>query len=206
VPLVRSPLAAIHAQLGADVAVESGAETVRSYGNVGAERVAIAETVGLADVTVRSKVDVHGDVERAVRLFPVHLVARIANDWAVLLSPPGSVSDHVVSMQAAVGGATMVTDVTHLYAGFALCGPLLADAVSRLSSWDPASLQPGTATGAPIADVRAIVVRPEAPPDLLEVYVATELGRYAWGAIHDVVEGLGGEPVGWDALREQGWR
>jgi hypothetical protein len=75
-----------------------------------------------------------------------------------------------------------------------------------LSSWDPASLRPGKATGAPIADVRAIVVRPEAPPDLLEIYVATELGRYVWGAMHDVVEGMDGEPVGWDAIRERGWR
>jgi glycine cleavage system aminomethyltransferase T len=206
VPLVRSPLAAIHAQLGADVAVEAGAETVRSYGSVGAEKTVIAETVGLADVTVRSKVDVRGDVDRVVSLFSADPVARIANDLALLLSRPGSVADRVVSMQTAVGDAAMVTDVTHLYAGFALCGPLLADAISRLSSWDPASLEPGTATGAPIADVRAIVVRPERPPDLLEVYVATELGRYVWGAIHDVVERLGGEPVGWDALRAQGWR
>lgn len=206
VPRVRSPLTAIHAQLGADVAVEAGAEMVRSYGDVDAERAVIARTAGLADVTVRSKIDVRGDVDRIVSLFPGDLIARIADDWAVLLSPPGSVADRVISMQTAAGPAAMVTDVTHLYVGFVLCGPLFADAVSRLSSWDPASLRPGNATGAPIADVRAIVVRPEAPPDLLEIYVATELGRYVWGVIHDVVEGLGGEPVGWNALRERGWR
>lgn len=205
-PLVRSPLATIHAQLGADVAVEAGAEIVRSYGDVGAERAVIADAIGVADVTVRSKVDVRGEVDRVVTLFPADVVARIAVDWVVLLSPPGSVADRVASMQTAVGPAAMVTDVTHLYAGFALCGPLLADGVSRLSSWDPNTLERGTATGAPIADVRAIVVRPERPARLLEVYVATELSRYVWGAIVDVVERLGGQPVGWDALRARGWR
>jgi hypothetical protein len=33
-----------------------------------------------------------------------------------------------------------------------------------------------------------------------------ELARYAWRSILEVVERLGGQPVGWDALREQGWR
>lgn len=205
-PLVRSPLTTVHALLGADVVSEAGAEMVRSYGELDAERTAIAETIGVADVTVRGKVEVRGDVDPVVSLFPAEVVARIAEDWVVLLSPPGSVADRVASMQADVGRAAMVTDVTHLYAGFVLCGPLLADAISRLSSWDPATLAPGKAAGAPIADVRAIVVRPEPLPHLIEVYVAMELSRYVWGAIHDVVEGLGGEPVGWDALREVGWR
>ena len=205
-PLLRSPLATVHSLLGADVGAEAGAEIVRSYGDVGAERTVIAEAIGVADISVRAKIDVRGDVDRVVSLFPADVIARIATDWVLLLSPPGSVIDRVASMQTAAGPAAMVTDVTHLYAGFALCGPLLGEAVSRLSSWDPASLQPGMATGAPIADVRAIVVRPERPAYLLEVYVATEFARYAWRAIVDVVQRLGGEPVGWDALRELGWR
>jgi glycine cleavage system aminomethyltransferase T len=186
--------------------VDAGAEIVRSYGDVGAERLAVAEAIGVADVTVRAKVDVRGDVDRVVSLFPADVVARIAKDWVVLLAPPGSVADRVASMQTAAGRTAMVTDVTHLYAGFALCGPMLAHAVARLSGWDPATLEPGSATGAPIADVRAIVVRPERPAQLLEMYVATELARYVWRAIVDVVRRLGGQPVGWDALRAQGWR
>ena len=43
-------------------------------------------------------------------------------------------------MQAAVGTAAMVTDVTHLYAGFVLGGSPLSDALARLTSWDPATL------------------------------------------------------------------
>ena len=109
-------------------------------------------------------------------------------------------------MQAAVGTGAMVTDVTHLYAGFALAGPSLSDALARLTSWDPSGLDVGSATGAPIADVRAIVRRREASEPVMEVWVAMEFARYAWRSILEVVERLGGEPVGWDALRELGWR
>ena len=37
----------------------------------------------------------------------------------------------------------MVTDVTHLFAGFALAGPRLPDVLARPTSWDPASLARG---------------------------------------------------------------
>jgi glycine cleavage system aminomethyltransferase T len=109
-------------------------------------------------------------------------------------------------MQEAVGAAAMVTDVTHLYAGFALGGPSLSDALARLTSWDQSGLGVGGATGAPIADVRAIVRRREASVPVVEIWVAMEFARYAWRSVLEVVERLSGEPVGWDALRELGWR
>jgi glycine cleavage system aminomethyltransferase T len=205
-PLLRSPLASIHAGLGADVVIERGAEVVRSYGDPDRERAAIADGIGVADITVRAKIDIRGDVDRALSPIPADVVARIAGDWALLFSPPGSMTERVASMQAAAGTSAMVTDVTHLYAGFALAGPSLPDALARLTGWDPSTLDAGTATGAPIADVRAIVVRREASVPLLEVWVAMEFARYVWRSVLQVVERLGGEPVGWEALREKGWR
>ena len=71
------------------------------------------------------------------------VVARIAKDWAMVFAAPGPVADRVAAMQAAVGTAAMVTDVTHLYAGFALAGPALSDALARLTSWDPSALDVG---------------------------------------------------------------
>ena len=100
----------------------------------------------------------------------------------------------------------MVTDVTHLFAGIALIGPRLPEVIERATSWDPATLARGDATGAPIAEVRALVVRRDIAAVVLEVYVATELARYVWEALSGVVGGLGGAPVGWQALRAEGWR
>jgi glycine cleavage system aminomethyltransferase T len=205
-PTLRSPLASIHAGSGADVVTDGGAEAVRSYGDPDRERAFLAESIGVADITVRAKIDVRGDVDLALSPAPGDVVARIAGDWALVFLPPGSVTQRVASMQAASGSSAMVTDVTHLYAGVALAGPALPDALARLTAWDPSTLDTGAATGAPIADVRAIVVRRDASVPLLEVWVAMEFARYAWRSIHEVVERLGGGSVGWDALRERGWR
>lgn len=203
---LRSPLGTAHGRRGAEVGTEGGAEFVRSYGDRDAELAVVGSSIGVADVTVRAKIDVRGDVERIVSLFPAGVIARIADDWAVLFSRPGPVDGRVASMQTAAGASTMVTDVTHLYAGFALAGPLVGEAVARLTSWDPATLAPGHSTGAPFADVRAIAVRREGSLDVLEIYPAMEFARYLWDELVAVVERLGGAPVGWDALQADGWR
>ena len=203
-PLLRSPLAPLHASLDATIGVEGGAEFVRSYTDPESERVALTKRVGIADVTVRAKIDVRGDVAAALHATDDAGLA-IADDWTLLLLPPGRVVERVAEMQAAAGQKAMVTDVTHLYAGFAIAGPTWADAVERLTSWDPSTLAAGEATGAPIADIRAVAVRRETEVPVLEIFVATEFAGYAWRSILEVVEGLGGGPVGWDALREQGW-
>jgi glycine cleavage system aminomethyltransferase T len=203
---MRSPLAGVHSRLGAEVGIEAGAEFVRSYADPDAERAVVAGGIGCADITVRAKIDVRGEVDRTLSLFPADVIARIAKDWAVLFSPPGSVTDRVASMQTAAGSPAMVTDATHLYASFALAGPAMPEAIARLTSWDPATLAPGAATGAPIADVHALLVRRETAVPILEISVSMEFTRYAWRSILEVVERLGGAPVGWDALRAEGWR
>jgi glycine cleavage system aminomethyltransferase T len=99
----------------------------------------------------------------------------------------------------------MVTDATHLLAGFALAGPELHTVLERTTSWDPSSLAPGEAAGAPIAEVGALLVRRDLSVPVLEVYVGTESARYAWEVLSGVVSELGGAPVGWQALRAEGW-
>ena len=100
----------------------------------------------------------------------------------------------------------MVTDATHLFACFALIGPRLPEVIQRATSWDPATLARGEATGAPIADVRASLVRRAIAPVVFEVFVATEFARYVWETLSGIVSDLGGAPVGWQALRAEGWR
>ena len=205
-PVLRSPLMSVHRANGAMTQVDDGAEVVRSYGDADAEREILTGTVGVADITVRGKIDLRGRTEGLVEPRADDVVARIAEDWTLVFAPPGPVTERVTSMASRAGRDAMVTDVTHLYAGFALAGPALPEVIARLTSWDPATVPPGNATGAPIADIRAIVVRRQTSLPLLEVFVAMEFARYAWRSISEVVERLGGCPVGWDALHEQGWR
>lgn len=204
-PVRRSPLARIHEGLGAVVDREAGWELVAHYGHESVEGAAVKDAVGLADVTARGKIDVRGGIDGALSSAGDALAARISPEWALVLTEPGGEEVLVPKLESAAGSGAMVTDATHLFAGFALAGPSLPEVLERLTSWDPASLKPGSATGAPIADVRAVVVRRDLDVPVLEAYVATEFARYAWEAVLDAVRRTGGAPVGWNALRAQGW-
>jgi glycine cleavage system aminomethyltransferase T len=195
----------MHEGLGAVVDREAGWEVVAHYGDESVEGGTLAGAVGLTDVTPRGKIDVRGAIDGALSSAGDALTARISNEWALLLTEPGGEEVLVPKMESAAGAGAMVTDATHLFAGFALAGPALPEALERLTSWDPASLRPGEATGAPIADVRAVVVRRDLDVPVLETYVATEFARYAWEAVFDAVRRSGGGPVGWSALRARGW-
>jgi len=204
-PIRRSPLSRMHSDLGAVPEDEAGWELVAHYGDEPDERALVRGAIGLADVTARGKVDVRGSVEDALSAAGDVLTARIADDWALVLTEPGGEDVLVPKLESAAGPGAMVTDVTHLFVGFALAGPALSDVLARLTSWDPASLAAGEATGAPIADVRAVVARRDLEIPVLEAYVAAERARYAWETVLDAVRRTGGGPVGWRALRAEGW-
>ncbi len=184
---------------------ESGWEIPASYGDDVAERETIRGSVAIADVTARAKVDVRGEIARAAPAAADALVAEIADDWAIVLGRPGEESRLLTGLETAAGAAAMVTDVTHLFVGFALAGPRISEMFARTTSWDPSTLGRGEATGAPVAEIPAVVVRRDLPSAVVELYVASELGRYAWETLAGVVAGLGGAPVGWQALRAEGW-
>jgi len=204
-PIRRSPLARWHADLGGVPDREAGWELVAHYGDEAAERATLRDGVGLADVTARGKIDVRGSLDGALSGAGDVLAARIADDWALLLSEPGGEEVLVPKLASAAEPGAMVTDATHLFVGFALAGPDLQEALVRLTSWDPASLAEGEAAGAPLGDVRAVVVRRDLPLPVLEAYIATEFARYAWETVLDAVRRAGGSPVGWRALRAGGW-
>jgi len=204
-PIRRSPLSRMHADLGAVLEHEAGWELVASYGDEADERARVRDGIGLVDVTARGKVDVRGSLDGVLSAAGDVLTARIADDWALVLAEPGGEEVLVPKLESAAGPGAMVTDVTHLFVGFALAGPALSDVLARLTSWDPSSLATGEATGAPIADVRAAVARRDLEVPILEAYVAAEFARYAWETVLDAVRRAGGGPVGWRALRAEGW-
>ncbi len=202
-PVRRTPMARMHERLGVTIEVEAGWELPVAYADEGAP---LQGSIGLADLTPRAKIDVRGTVEGALGVAGDGLIARIAPDWGLVLDAPGAEEILLPKLEQAANAGAMVTDATHLFAGFGLVGPRLDDALARLTSWDPATLPAGSATGAPIGDVRAIVARRDLTFAMLEVYTAAEFARYAWETIFDVVQRLGGGPVGWRALRAAGWR
>jgi aminomethyltransferase len=205
-PIRRSPAARLSSRRGAVFVEEAGWEIPASYGDDAAERDAIRDGVAVADITARAKVDIRGDLPEEFFVPAGAIVARISREWAVILGEPDTEADLMRAIEPLAGPRTMVTDVTHLFSGFALVGPRLPEVIERATSWDLATLARGEATGAPIVEVRALVVRRDIAAVVLEVYVATELARYVWETLSDIVGGLGGAAVGWQALRAEGWR
>ena len=201
----RSPAARLAAHAGAVFVEEGSWEIPASHGDDEAERSAIRSAVTITDITARAKVDVRGETVRALPAAVGSLLARIADDRAIVLGAPGEETRVLAALEAAAGSATTVTDVTHLFAGFALAGPRLPELLERTTSWDPASLSAGEATGAPIVEIGSVMVRRDLPLPVLEVYVGAEYARYAWESLAGVAAGLGGAPVGWQALRAEGW-
>jgi glycine cleavage system aminomethyltransferase T len=202
-PIRRTPLSRYHQRLGVSVEAEAGWLLPVAYPDEGAH---LRRSIGLVDLTPRAKIDARGSVEGMLGAAGDALVARIAPDWAMVLDAPGAEEILLPKLEQAAGTDAMVTDATHLFAGFCLAGPLLGEALARLTTWDPSTLARGAATGAPIGDVRAVVARRDLAIPTLEVYTATEFARYAWETLAAVVHQLGGGPVGWRALRAEGWR
>lgn len=202
-PVRRSPASRLHAAAGAVLEREAGWDLPARYGDIAAERERLRTSVAIADVTPRAKVDVRGHFDWTFEVAG-GIGARVGPDWGLILGAPGDEDRLMAAVQAAGPGA-MVTDVTHLFAGYALAGPALDDLMTRITGWDHRRLPPGAATGATIGDVRAIVVRRDLAFPCLEVYVASEFARYAWETYAGAVARTGGGPVGWSALREEGW-
>jgi heterotetrameric sarcosine oxidase gamma subunit len=185
---------------------EAGWEIPASFGDDAAERAAIRDGVAIADITARAKVDIRGDLPESIFAPAGAIVGRVSREWALVLGEPDAEADLMRAVEPLAGSRTMVTDVTHLFAGFALAGPRMPEVIERTTSWDPTTLARGEATGAPIAEVRAVLVRRDIAAVVLEVFVATEFARYVWETLSSIVSGLGGAPVGWQALRAEGWR
>jgi glycine cleavage system aminomethyltransferase T len=202
----RSPAARLSSRRGAVFVEEAGWEIPASYGDDATERAAIRDRVAIADITARAKVDVRGPFPEALALPGDATVARISTEWAVVFGEPDTEARLLRAIEPLAGSATMITDVTHLFAGFLLAGPDLSAVLERTTSWDPTTLAPGEGTGAPIVEVRALMLRRDLSVPVMEVYVATEYARYVWETLSGVVAGLGGAPVGWQALRAEGWR
>ena len=202
----RSAVARLSSRRGAVFVEEAGWELPASYGDDAAERAVIRDRVALADISARAKIDVRGRVPHPLPLPDDGAPARISPTWTIVFGPPDAESRLLDAIGAAAEPGATVSDVTHAYAGFALLGPDVPRVLERATSWDPSTLAPGGAAAAPIVEVPAVIVRRDLPVSAIEVFLGVEYARYAWEELSRVVGALGGQPVGWQALRAEGWR
>lgn len=222
-PVRRSPAHRRHLDLGAEFVTEARWEIPASYGPEENERQVIEGGLAIADITARSKVDLRGAIDLPLSSLAeappgaisvatadgsaagrMHL-ARVGSEWAIVLAEPDGGERCLTAVERAADGyEVLVTDVTGLYAGFALAGPRALELLSRLTALDLSGLRAGTCSAARVAEIPGILVR-TAHDGIVELYVGSEYGRYAWETLLEVGEGLGGAPVGWNALRARGW-
>jgi glycine cleavage system aminomethyltransferase T len=207
-PVMRSPLTEHHRKLNAQLALQDGWELPRNYGDVEGERRAIREGLGIADITARGKIDLRGAVDASLAsLLQTRSaqLARLSRDWALVLTPAASLKSALHLMEQAAGRSTMVTDATSIYAGLALVGPRVPELLLRLTAVDLAHLTPGYSLVTQMLRIPAILLRRDLPAMVVEAYIASEFARYAWEAIFTAGHPLEPQPVGWDALRAEGW-
>jgi len=204
--LRRSPAARLEAAVGGVSIEQDGWAITASFGDDAAERDSIRRSVALVDITARAKIDLRGAVDEVLPAAGGSLVGRISEEWTLLLGRPGEEGRLLRTLEAvAAGRSTMVTDATHVHAAFALAGPRISDVLARTTSWDGDRLGRGEAAAAPIAEIPSVVLRRDLEVPILELYVPSEFGRYAYETLSGVVGRLGGRPVGWQALRAEGW-
>jgi len=204
--VMRSPVHHHHVARGARFVRESRWDLPAGYAAIDAERRIIRDGLAIADITARGKADLRGSIGdlRARVPLPVDSVfARLSPTWALCLTPPGAIEGWIPDAEEAAGESTMVTNATSVYAGFVVLGSQVPALLNRLTALDLSRIEPGMAVGTQVVKVPGLVVRGEGA---VEVYVGSEYGRYAWESLLTIGHPLGLEPVGWDALRAEGWK
>jgi glycine cleavage system aminomethyltransferase T len=225
-PVMRSPLHRAHERLAATFGRDGDWEFAASYGGEAAEAGtrAVAEGVGVADITARGKVDLRGAIgdlfARIARtsegwepgtIVPIEpapseehpgLIGPISDRWAILFCPPSSLDTRMEELDRPSSAATMVTDVSSQYAGIALTGPKTADLLERITPFDIRGLEPDACVATRALELTAIVLRRE---PVVELWVSASSARYAWEAVLHAGAHLGAAPVGRDALSTLGW-
>jgi len=203
--VMRSPVHHHHVARGARFIRESRWDLPAGYAGTDAERRIIRDGLAIADITARGKADLRGsigDLRARVPLPADSVFARLSSSWALVLTPPGAIEAWIPAAEEAAGESTMVTNATSVYAGFVVLGRQVQALLNRLTALDLSRIEPGMAVGTQVVKVPGLVVRGERA---VEVYVGSEYGRYAWESLLTIGHPLGLEPVGWDALRAEGW-
>jgi glycine cleavage system aminomethyltransferase T len=205
----RSPLADAAAATGGRLEVRDGWELAASFGDLEAEATACIDSVGFADRSSATKLELQGPAAHltsvAGTLEPG--TARREDDvWRcpvapqlrIELSPVGSGSG-AERRHALETGGVRVCDLTAALAAISIWGPAAGETIARFCALDlrPAALPTGGFRPGSIARTPGYLLR-ERPDGFLLLFGAA-YGEYLWEQVAAAATALGGRPVGADA-------
>lgn len=217
-PAARSPLANAVAAAGARTELRDGWEVPMSFGDPAAERAACAESVGFADVSHLTKLELQGapdaigaalgaeaPAEESSSGSVLGLARREDDVWRCPLTPSRALllaePAHGEALPRGLAGGDLRTcDLTGAWGALAITGPLTRDLFARFCALDlreavlpVRGFRPGS-----VARTPGYVLREDV--DRFLMLFGAAFGAYVWEVVADAAEGLGGRPVGLDAL------
>lgn len=204
--IARTPMERRAVGAGARLERRDGWSVAVGYGDYEIERRRVTETVGFADRSNLTKLELHGpaDAVATLGLTPGMAASRDGAWWCpvtptrvlVLGAPAAGLPAELT------GESTTALDLSSALAAMTLAGPGANELLARFCAIDVrpsvmavAAFRPGS-----VARTPGYVLRER--EDRLLVLVGWALGEYLWEVVADAAEHLGGGPVGADALRE----
>jgi heterotetrameric sarcosine oxidase gamma subunit len=214
--LARSPMERQAVAAGARMERRAGWNVAASYGSD--ERPRLTETVGFADRSHLTKLEIHGPSEALAKIaaeagdgatLELGRAVRSAGVWWCPVTPSRLLvlAEPSIPIRAAVADAAdpavTVVDMTCGLAAMALAGPACRELLARFCAIDvrPAVTPLGDFRPGSVARTPGYVLCER--EDQLLVLVGWALGEYLWDVVADAAEHLGGGPVGTDALTER---
>ena len=205
--------------LGATLEVRGVWEVPASYGSEPREAEAMRSGLAVADISARGKLHLSGSIDgvlsrmtgeavdplRTAAITSGGTVARVARDFALALFEPSGETDALTAV-GELSAEAMATDATSAMSAFLVAGPLIKPLLARSMSVDVEEIPPGRCLAARWAHIPAILVVSKPASLVVEIYVGSEYGRYAWRTLLELGDNLGGTPVGWKCLESSGWR
>jgi glycine cleavage system aminomethyltransferase T len=206
--LARSPMERQALAAGAQLERRDGWNVAVRFDGEEAERERCRTAVGFADLSHLGKVELQGG---AAAEFELGRATWADGSWwcpytsqrALALCEPGELPqlrERLEERVAEHAGLTSVIDVTTALAALAIEGPLARELFARFTALDLRDavtpvhgFRPGSVARTPGAVLRQSQER------WLMLFGAA-LGQYVWTVVADAAEGLGGGPVGVDAL------
>jgi glycine cleavage system aminomethyltransferase T len=207
-PPARGPLADAAAAAGATVEERHGWSVPTSFGDFEAEAAACRETVGFADLSHLTKLELQGSPEAltgALGTLTHGSAVTVDGGWHCPVRPRlalvlGDPDQGPVKRDALAGDGVRVCDVTAVWGALAIAGPLARDLFARFCALDlretalpVRGFRPGS-----VARSAGYVLRED--EDRFLMLFGAAYGAYVWEVVADAAARLGGRPVGLDAL------